>query len=143
MTGGAGYIGAHTVRALRAEGRPVVVLDSLELSTAESVIDAELVVGDIADDALVEQICRDHDIDTIVHFAAYKNVGESMQKPSKYFRNNVDNTVRLLDAAIRSGVRELVFSSSCSVYGDSEQMPVDETEQIAPESVYAETKAMT
>ncbi|MEO6654429.1 MAG: UDP-glucose 4-epimerase GalE [Ilumatobacteraceae bacterium] len=142
VTGGAGYIGAHTVRALRAAERRVVVLDSLELSTADAVLDAELVVGNIADAPLVEQICRDHDVDTIVHFAAYKNVGESMQDPAKYFHNNVENTVTLLDAAVRAGVDQLVFSSSCSVYGTPEQMPVDETQRIAPESVYAETKAM-
>ncbi|MEJ7800572.1 MAG: UDP-glucose 4-epimerase GalE [Ilumatobacter sp.] len=142
VTGGAGYIGAHTVRALRAADRPVVVLDSLELGSADAVIDAELVVGDIADESLVEKICRDHDVDTIVHFAAYKNVGESMQDPAKYFHNNVDNTVKLLDAAIRSGVGQLVFSSSCSVYGTPDRMPVDETQPIAPESVYADTKAM-
>jgi len=142
VTGGAGYIGAHTVRALRADDRPVIVLDTLELSTADAVIDAELVVGDIADAPLVESICRDHDVDTIVHFAAYKNVGESMQEPSKYFRNNVDGTVRLLDAASRAGVRRVVFSSSCSVYGTPEVVPVDETQRIAPESVYAETKAI-
>ncbi len=142
MTGGAGYIGAHTVRALRAADRPVVVLDSLELGTADAVIDAELVVGDIADGPLVEQICHDHDVDTIVHFAAYKNVGESMQVPAKYFHNNVDNTVKLLDAAHRAGVGQLVFSSSCSVYGTPDRMPVDETQPIAPESVYADTKAM-
>jgi len=142
VTGGAGYIGSHTVRALRADDRPVVVLDSLELGTPEAVIDAELVVGDIADSDLVEEVCREHEVDTIVHFAAYKNVGESMVDPSKYFRNNVDGTVRLLDAAGRAGVRQVVFSSSCSVYGNPDHMPVDETEGIAPESVYAETKAM-
>ena len=142
VTGGAGYIGAHTVRALRAADRPVVVLDTLELSTADAVIDAELVVGDIADETLVETVCRDHGVDTIVHFAAYKNVGESMVEPSKYFRNNVDGTVRLLDAANRAGVGQVVFSSSCSVYGTPERVPVDETQHIAPESVYAETKAI-
>jgi UDP-glucose-4-epimerase GalE len=142
VTGGAGYIGSHTVRALRAAGRPVVVLDSLELSTADAVIDAPLVVGDIADEALVEQVCGDHDVATIVHFAAYKNVGESMQQPSRYFRNNVDGTVHLLDAAMRAGVGQFVFSSSCSVYGNPASVPVDESQPIRPESVYAETKAM-
>jgi UDP-glucose-4-epimerase GalE len=120
----------------------VVVLDTLELSTADAVLDAELIVGDIADEALVESVCRDHDVDTIVHFAAYKNVGESMEQPSKYFHNNVDSTVRLLDGARRAGVGRIVFSSSCSVYGTPERMPVDEQQRIAPESVYAETKAM-
>ncbi|MFW2332960.1 UDP-glucose 4-epimerase GalE [Ilumatobacter sp.] len=142
VTGGAGYIGAHTVRALRAADRPVVVLDTLELSTADAVLGADLVVGDIADEALVESVCRDHDVDTIVHFAAYKNVGESMAEPSKYFRNNVDGTVHLLDAAARAGVGQLVFSSSCSVYGTPDHVPVDESQRIAPESVYAETKAI-
>lgn len=142
VTGGAGYIGAHTVRALGSADRPVVVLDTLELGTADAVIDAELVVGDVADDGLVEAVCREHDVDTIVHFAAYKNVGESMVEPSKYFRNNVDGTVRLLDGARRAGVGKIVFSSSCSVYGTPERTPVDEAHQITPESVYAETKAM-
>ena len=142
MTGGAGYIGAHTVRALDTIGRPVVVLDSLELGSAAAVLDAPLVVGDISDEALVEQICRDHQVDTIVHFAAYKNVGESMQLPAKYFHNNVDGTVHLLEAAVRSGVRRIVFSSSCSVYGTPASVPVDESQPIHPESVYAETKAI-
>lgn len=142
VTGGAGYIGSHTVRAMRASGRDVVVLDTLELGIAEAVIDAPLVVGDIADEALVEQVCRDHGVDTIVHFAAYKNVGESMQRPSKYFHNNVDGTVRLLDAAVRAGVGQVVFSSSCSVYGTPATVPVDETQPIQPESVYADTKAI-
>ncbi len=142
VTGGAGYIGSHTVRAMRAAGRAVVVLDSLELGIADAVIDAPLVVGDIADEALVEQVCRDHAVDTIVHFAAYKNVGESMQLPAKYFHNNVDGSVRLLDAAVRAGVRQFVFSSSCSVYGTPARVPVDESQPIHPESVYAETKAI-
>lgn len=142
MTGGAGYIGAHTVRALGEAGRDVVVLDTLELSTADTVPDAELVVGDIADSDLVEQICRDHAVDTVVHFAAYKNVGESMVDPGRYFHNNVDSTVHLLDGIRRAGVEQLVFSSSCSVYGTPDRVPVDEGQAIAPESVYADTKAI-
>jgi len=142
VTGGAGYIGSHTVRALRTAGRAVVVLDTLELGDADAVIDAPLVVGDIADEALVERLCREHGVDTVVHFAAYKNVGESMREPSKYFRNNVDGTVHLLDAARRAGVDQIVFSSSCSVYGTPDSVPVDESQVIRPESVYAETKAM-
>ena len=142
VTGGAGYIGSHTVRALREAGRPVVVLDSLELSEAGAVLGAELVVGNIADEGLVEQICRDHDVESIVHFAAYKNVGESMREPAKYFRNNVAGTVSLLEAAGRAGVGQFVFSSSCSVYGTPPSVPVREGMPITPESVYAETKAM-
>ena len=120
----------------------MVVLDTLELSEASAVGDAELVVGDTADETLVESVCRDHDVESIVHFAAYKNVGESMLDPAKYFRNNVSGTLHLLEAARRCGVDRLVFSSSCSVYGTPAAVPVDESQPLAPESVYAETKAM-
>jgi UDP-glucose 4-epimerase len=142
VTGGAGYIGSHTVRELRTLDRSVVVLDSLELANGDAVLDAPLVVGDIHDTELVERTCREHGVTSIVHFAAYKNVGESMLHPSKYFRNNVDGTVRLLDAALAAGVDEFVFSSSCSVYGTPARVPVDEGQPIHPESVYAETKAI-
>ena len=142
VTGGAGYIGSHTVRALREAGRRVVAYDSLELSEPSAVGDTPLVVGDIADHELVERTCREHDVSAIVHFAAYKNVGESMLSPGKYFRNNVDGTVRLLDAAVAADVRQIVFSSSCSVYGTPAAVPVDEAQPLHPESVYAETKAM-
>jgi UDP-glucose 4-epimerase len=142
VTGGAGYIGSHTVRALRDAGRQVVVLDSLELGRREDLLGAPLVEGDMHDEALVEKTCRDHDVSAIVHFAAYKSVGESMQSPGKYWRNNVDGTARLVEAAMRAGVREIVFSSSCSVYGTPAEVPVVESAPIHPESVYAETKAM-
>ncbi len=142
VTGGAGYIGSHTVRAMVAEGREVVVLDSLELGRADALLGAPLVEGDIRDRALVEQVCRDRDVTAIVHFAAYKSVGESMQSPGKYWHNNVDGTASLVEAAMRAGVRDIVFSSSCSVYGTPAEVPVVETATIEPESVYAESKAM-
>jgi UDP-glucose 4-epimerase len=141
VTGGAGYIGSHTVRALRDADQPVVVLDSMEYGREDAVIDAPLVVGDIHDAALVEQVCADHGVTSLVHFAAYKSVGESMENPTRYWHNNVDGTVTLVDAAIRQGVREVVFSSSCSVYGTPAEVPVVESAAITPESVYAETKA--
>jgi UDP-glucose 4-epimerase len=142
VTGGAGYIGSHTARALRAIGHEVVVLDSLELSTERAVLGAPLVVGDVADEELVKTTCREYDVDAIVHFAAYKNVGESMQDPARYFRNNVAGTVALLESARAVGVDRFVFSSSCSVHGTPPTVPQREDMPIAPESVYAETKAM-
>ncbi len=141
VTGGAGYIGSHTVRELRAGGREVVVLDSLELGQEQAVLDAPLVVGRIEDADLVTATCREYDVQQVVHFAAYKSVGESMVDPAKYWRNNVAGTVELIEACNAAGVREVVFSSSCSVYGTPDQVPVTEAATIQPESVYAETKA--
>lgn len=142
VTGGAGYIGSHTVRMLRDAGRDVVVLDSLELGHRAALLGAELVVGDIRDHDLVQQICRDHGVDQVVHFAAYKSVGESMEQPAKYWRNNVAGTVELIEALLAVGVDQIVFSSSCSVNGTPASVPVTEDAPIAPESVYAESKAM-
>ena len=141
VTGGAGYIGSHTVRALREGGRDVVVLDSLELGRADAVIDAPVVVGDIADRELVSTTCHEYGVTQLVHFAAYKSVGESMTSPTKYWRNNVAGTVELLDTCLANGVDQVVFSSSCSVYGTPAEVPVNESAPLAPESVYAETKA--
>ena len=140
VTGGAGYIGAHTVRALRQTSRDVVVLDTLERGNKEAVIDAELVVGDIADKNLVAEICHKYKITEVVHFAAYKAVGESMTQPKMYWQNNVDGTVALLDTLIEHGVDRFVFSSSAAVSGTPKSVPVTENEPTMPESVYAETK---
>jgi len=141
VTGGAGYIGSHTVRALRAAGNEVVVVDSLELGDADAVLGAPLVVGNISDRSLLTSVFRDFDVTDVVHFAAYKSVGESMDSPGKYWRNNVSGTIELLEACREGGVERFVFSSSCSVYGTPERVPVTEAAPIAPESVYAETKA--
>lgn len=140
VTGGAGYIGAHTVRALRQTSRDVVVLDTLERGNKEAVIDADLVVGDISDKNLVAEICHKYKITEVVHFAAYKAVGESMTQPKMYWQNNVDGTVALLDTLIEHGVDRFVFSSSAAVYGTPKSVPVTENEPTMPESVYAETK---
>ena len=140
VTGGAGYIGAHTVRALRQTSRDVVVLDTLERGNKEAVIDADFVVGDIADKNLVAELCHKYKITEVVHFAAYKAVGESMTQPKMYWQNNVDGTVALLDTLIEHGVDRFVFSSSAAVYGTPKSVPVTENEPTKPESVYAETK---
>ena len=126
VTGGAGYIGSHTVRLLRALGRDVVVLDTLELGRKEAVLDAPLVVGDIADVELVARTAGRHDVTSCIHFAAYKTVGESMEHPGRYFANNVTGSQRLIEALHRAGVDQVVFSSSCSVYGTPAHIPVRE-----------------
>jgi UDP-glucose 4-epimerase len=142
VTGGAGYIGSHTVRALRADGAEVVVLDSLEFGHPEAVLDAPLEIGDIADADLVGGVIDRYGVDAVVHFAGYKAAGESMEMPERYFDNNVARTARLLDTLHSRGVTRVVFSSSCSVYGSPATLPVDEAHPTAPESPYAESKLL-
>jgi UDP-glucose 4-epimerase len=117
VTGGAGYIGSHVVQQLGREGWRVVTLDNLSRGFAESVTHGELIVGDIADRALVRRILREHDVGTIMHFAAFTIVPESVAEPLKYYDNNVLGTRALIDAALAEGVDEFVFSSSAAVYG--------------------------
>ena len=142
VTGGAGYIGSHTVRLLRETGRDVVVLDSLELGHEQSLLGADLVVGDIADQDLVTNLCRERKVSSVIHFAAYKSVGESMTDPFRYFSNNVNGSTMLIEAVAAAGVDQFVFSSSAAVYGSPERVPVTEDLPTRPESVYAETKLM-
>ncbi|MDE3206120.1 MAG: UDP-glucose 4-epimerase GalE [Acidobacteriota bacterium] len=142
VTGGAGYIGSHTVRQLRQRGEDVVVLDTLEFGHRDAVADTPLVVGDVADADLVADTISQHHIDAVIHFAAYKAAGESFENPGRYFSNNVAGSGRLIEAAYRSGVRRFVFSSTCAVYGTPAATPVSEDAPVHPESPYGESKAL-
>lgn len=142
VTGGAGYIGSHTVALLRARGDFVVVLDSLELGHRQAIADTPLVVGRTQDQALVRQVIGDHQLDAIIHFAAYKAAGESMRNPAKYFDNNVLGSLCLLQAAQQAGARRFVFSSSAAVYGTPQSLPVNEDAPLRPENPYGESKLM-
>ena len=142
VTGGAGYIGSHTVRQLRDRGEDVVVYDSLRTGFRQAIGDTPIVVGDVTDAALLAEVMAAHDFDAIVHFAARKSVGESMSQPGVYFHRNVHGTATLVEQAHRAGIDHVVFSSSCSVYGTPSTLPVDESAPLGPESVYAQTKLM-
>jgi len=142
ITGGAGYIGSITTRLIRSTGRGVVVLDTLENGHRSAVGDAPFVQGDVADTDLVERVCKEHGVDEVVHFAAYKAVGESMENPTKYFQNNVTGSQKLFDGLNRAGVERVVFSSTAAVYGTPTRVPVREDDPLSCESVYAETKLM-
>ena len=142
VTGGAGYIGSHTVRALREAGRDVVVLDNLELGHVAAIPGIAFVEGDISDEALIADTIATYNVDSIIHFAAYKAAGESMHMPARYFDNNVTNAHAMLKAAEKAGVRRIVFSSTAAVYGTPDVVPVVETAPLHPESPYGESKLM-
>jgi len=142
VTGGAGYIGSHTVALLRARGDFVLVLDSMETGHREALGDTPLVVGRTHDHALVKQVIGDHHLDAIIHFAAYKAAGESMEKPGRYFQNNVHGSLCLLEAAQQAGVRRFVFSSTAAVYGTPASLPVREEAPLHPENPYGESKLL-
>jgi UDP-glucose-4-epimerase GalE len=142
VTGGAGYIGSHTVRALLDEGHHVVVLD-LRPAPGEGLLDAaRFGIGDIADRPLVERLLDEHAVEGVIHFAAHKSVAESMESPERYFRNNVAGSLSVIEATLRVGVQAFVFSSSCAVYGTPDRPPVDETAPRRPESPYGTSKVI-
>ena len=142
ITGGAGYIGSQVLRELRADGIPCVVLDNLSRGHRELVRDAELIVGDVGDRALVGQIIGDYRVGAVMHFAAYAYVGESMADPLRYYTNNVGATVGLLSAMVAHGVPALVFSSTCATYGMPEATPITEDHPQRPINPYGATKLM-
>lgn len=142
VTGGAGYIGSHTVRRLRGRGYDVVVYDNLSKGHRWAVKDVELVVGDISDYARVCEVIKRYGIDSVIHFAAYSLVGESMQNPQKYYVNNVIGTISLLRAMVDCGVKKIVFSSTAAVYGEPKEVPIKEDSLLNPTNVYGRTKFM-
>ena len=141
ITGGAGYIGSHTARLLTELGRDVVVLDTLERGYRDALNDIDLVVGDIADQRTVGKVCRKYRVESVIHFAAYKAVGESMTEPLRYYQNNVAASISLVESLLENEVTRMVFSSSAAVYGTPDTAPVNEDAPVRPESVYAQTKA--
>ena len=152
VTGGAGYIGSHTVLALLQSGNDVIVVDNFSNSSAESLNRVSriagrsplVIEGNITDEAKLEKIFVENtDISSVIHFAALKAVGESTQHPLKYYHNNVTGSVILLDAMQRAGVKNLVFSSSCTVYGEPEKVPISESFPVGSvSSPYGRTKYM-
>lgn len=143
VTGGAGYIGSHVVRQLGAAGEDVVTLDNLCTGFREAVTAGELIVGETGDAALLERIFAEHDIDTILHFAAHTIVPESVADPLKYYRNNTCSSRTLLEAAQKHGVRHFVFSSTAAVYGIPPGGKAGEDSPNVPINPYGTSKLMT
>jgi UDP-glucose 4-epimerase len=142
VTGGAGYIGSHMVKSLLEHGHDVVTLDNLSTGYADAITGGEFVRGDLADGALLNNIFNINKLEAVMHFASNIEVGESVANPGKYYRNNVANTLNLLDAMVEAGVKQFIFSSSAAVYGNPQRSPIDENHPTAPVNPYGWTKLM-
>lgn len=142
VVGGAGYIGSHMVKLLLARGYSVVTLDNLSGGYRDAVLGGEFVQGDIADTGLLENLFTRHKFDGVMHFASFIQVGESVDKPAKYYRNNVSNTLNLLDAMVQHEVGAFIFSSTAAIFGEPEYSPIDEGHPMQPINPYGRTKLM-
>lgn len=142
VTGGAGYIGAHTVRLLLAQGHDVTVVDNLSKGHRHNVPTERLYELDVADTAELVELMRRKRTDAVIHFAAFIAVGESMHVPERYFANNVCGSLSLLTAMVHAGVKHIVFSSTAAVYGNPHATPILEEFPIQPVSAYGESKVM-
>ncbi len=140
VTGGAGYIGSHTAKVLLRSGYEPIVLDNFSTGHHWAVKWGPVVEGDLADVALIRNVLATYRVHAVIHFAASAYVGESMQAPRKYFHNNVANTLSLLEAVVDSGVRYVVYSSSCATYGVPRKVPITEEQGQVPINPYGESK---
>lgn len=142
IIGGAGYIGSHMVKMLLAKGKDVIILDDLSSGHRDAVLGGVFIHGNVGDEAVLDFIFTSHQIDTVMHFASYIQVGESVNKPGLYYKNNVSNTINLLNAMVRHQVPHFVFSSTAAIFGNPQYMPIDEEHPIAPINPYGRSKWM-
>jgi UDP-glucose 4-epimerase len=142
VTGGAGYIGSHVVKLLVREGHEVLVIDNLSTTSGENLKYGRLAIVDLSEEEKVFNLLKDFKPQVVMHFAAFIVVPESVEKPLKYYYNNVGNTLRLLSAMKRAEIKNFIFSSSAAVYGIPERVPVTEEDPLKPISPYGESKAM-
>jgi UDP-glucose 4-epimerase len=142
VVGGAGYIGSHMVKHLLRQGCDVVTYDNLSTGYRDAVLGGQFVLGDLADQAALETLFSTHRFDGVLHFASFIQVGESVREPAKYYENNVTNTLNLLNAMVKHGVRHFIFSSTAAVYGEPQYVPIDEAHPKQPINPYGKTKWM-
>ncbi len=142
ITGGAGYVGSHVNKLLSNRGYETLVLDNLVHGHREFVKWGKFVFCDLADKERLRRVFKEHNIDAVMHFAAFAYVGESVMEPHKYYMNNVRNTLNLLEVMLEFGVEYMVFSSTCAVYGEPEEIPIPETHPRNPINPYGRSKLM-
>ena len=140
ITGGAGYIGSHTLMALLNRNEKVIVLDNLSKGHEYAVKGGKFYCGDLRDEELLDKIFKQNEIEDIIHFAAYSLVGESVKDPISYYNNNVKGTINLLYYMKKYGVKNIVFSSTAAVYGEPEHIPILENDSTIPTNPYGESK---
>lgn len=141
VCGGAGYIGSHAVARLIEKGEEVIVLDNLYTGHRDAVpAEVKLCIGDLADEKFMDKVFQENKIDSVMHFAAYSLVGESVEKPMKYYENNVYGSLCLLKTMEKFGVKKIVFSSTAATYGEPENIPIVETDKTDPTNPYGESK---
>jgi len=140
VTGGAGYIGSHVVKDLIENDYDVITVDNLKKGHTKAVLGGKLIVGDITDLEFLKEVFSYNEIEAVVHLAADSLVGESMENPGKYYHNNFDNGIKLLDVMLEHGVKNIVFSSTAAVYGEPQQVPIKEDHPIKPTNPYGESK---
>ena len=140
VTGGAGYIGSHVVKDLLRQNHKPIVLDNLQTGHRKATKSALFIEGNLSDQRKLAEIFHDNSIDAVMHFAADCLVGESVQKPGKYFNNNVKNSLKIIEMMEEFNVRKIVFSSSAAVYGEPKEIPTSEEHPCAPTNPYGETK---
>lgn len=141
VTGGAGYIGSVTVKQLQEEGNEVIVFDNL-LYGHKDAVSCKLITGDLTNKKFLFESLKNENFDAVIHFAAYALAGESMQNPYKYFHNNIEGGINLLEFMREKNINNIIFSSTCAVYGTPKTLPASEKEAKTPESVYGESKLM-
>jgi UDP-glucose 4-epimerase len=142
VVGGAGYIGSHMVKMLLGAGHEVVTLDNLSSGHRDAVLGGNFVEGDLADPECLNQVFEQHQPEAVMHFASYIQVGESVRKPDIYYRNNVTNTLNLLDAMLQFDVKKFIFSSTAAVFGEPDYVPIDEAHPNRPLNPYGRSKWM-
>ena len=142
VVGGAGYIGSHMVKMLLYQGHDVVTFDNLSGGHRDAVLGGEFVLGDLADKAELDAVFAGHKPQAVMHFASFIQVGESVRRPDIYYRNNLSNTLNLLDAMVAHGVKHFIFSSTAAVFGEPDYVPIDEVHPNRPVNPYGRSKWM-
>ena len=142
VVGGAGYIGSHMVKNLCGRGVNVTTFDNLSSGHRDAVLGGEFIQGDLADRAALEQVFAAHRFDAVMHFASFIEVGESVRLPAKYYRNNVSNTLNLLECMQAAGVEQFIFSSTAALFGIPQRVPIDESHPTDPINPYGRSKLM-